>query len=320
MESEFPSLERLVEVLSIVFVDCGAPLTVLTRQPNEYSSTFKSEIVHCRTAERSPLTLFCKYGFPYTVAPDHQRGVPYEAEVYRRILDAQKLSVPRFFGSHYSASSGRTWLVTEYLLDCERVDISTDPEAVKLAARWVGQFHAWCDSNDSIVHSSFLNTYDASFYEAWLKRMESIPNSLRKQYPWLQTLEAKMDVVLDYLVAAPATVVHGEYYPNNVLIRDGMICVVDWETAGTGAGELDLAALTQGPWSKAFLQACEKEYLEARWPSGPPPNAATALTAARVFFCFQLLFHWLRFDPNLVDHQTRLFQKLLAYGKDLGVI
>ena len=60
------------------------------------------------------------------------------------------------------------------------------------------------------------------------------------------------------LAAAPPTVVHGELFPSNVLVGADGPCVVDWETAGQGAGLLDLAALCVGwaPEEASRIAAC----------------------------------------------------------------
>ena len=84
----------------------------------------------------------------------------------------------------------------------------------------------------------------------------------------------------------PATVVHGELFPSNVLLRAaGPPCVVDWETAGEGAALLDLAALVLG-WPPAQADRIARSYggdlsllpaarllVAVRWLGEPAPAA-----------------------------------------------
>ena len=60
----------------------------------------------------------------------------------------------------------------------------------------------------------------------------------------------RADEFIAQLLAAPRTMIHGEFYPGNILYEKGRICPVDWESAAIAAGELDLAALTEG-WQPA---------------------------------------------------------------------
>ena len=68
-------------------------------------------------------------------------------------------------------------------------------------------------------------------------------------------LASRYDRVVARLAAMPTTLIHGEFYPSNVIVRPGAaaqtICAVDWEVAGIGPGALDLAALTAGQWSES---------------------------------------------------------------------
>jgi aminoglycoside phosphotransferase (APT) family kinase protein len=84
------------------------------------------------------------------------------------------------------------------------------------------------------------------------------------------------------------TVVHGELFPSNVVVRDERAYLLDWESAGVGAGELDLATLTAGDWGPDTLDACRRAYSAARWPIKEPPEFGAALAAARVLVIAQL--------------------------------
>ena len=58
---------------------------------------------------------------------------------------------------------------------------------------------------------------------------------------------------------------------------------VDWETAGFGPGEIDLAMLTAGGWPHETCRVAEQAYAAARWPEGEPDGFAETLAAAQLY-------------------------------------
>ena len=87
---------------------------VLSREPNIYASTSASEIVMLSIAKLARLTdgsllrIFCKYGVGYLDNSSVYRGVPYEAKVYRNVLEKNQFSTPRFYGSFTDKGTGET--------------------------------------------------------------------------------------------------------------------------------------------------------------------------------------------------------------------
>jgi aminoglycoside/choline kinase family phosphotransferase len=65
---------------------------------------------------------------------------------------------------------------------------------------------------------------------------------------------------LDDLTSTTSTLVHGDFYPSNILVSGDRIAVLDWELAGTGSGALDLAALAAGQWSGEKRQDLVRAY------------------------------------------------------------
>ena len=66
--------------------------------------------------------------------------------------------------------------------------------------------------------------------------------------PWRMRLLAQLttqaDRVAQPLLQAPATLMHGDYWPGNiVLLADGRQVVYDWQMAGVGPGVIDLLTL-----------------------------------------------------------------------------
>jgi thiamine kinase-like enzyme len=109
--------------------------------------------------------------------------------------------------------------------------------------------------------------------------------------------------IIGTLLESEPTLVHGDFYPANVLLADGAVIPVDWEWAGVGAGELDLAALVDG-WSAGTVDACLGDYRQARWSPGGDHGHHERLAAARLFLAARWLGgHRLEQGDRMVEHQ-----------------
>ena len=113
---------------------------------------------------------------------------------------------------------------------------------------------------------------------------------------------------------APPTVIHGEYYPQNILYRDGKIHPIDWESTAIAAGEIDLASLIEG-WTEEIVRQCQIQYQQARWPAGAPGEFDRTLCTAQLY----LHFRWLSDLPETTTNGWR-FEQLHSAGKRLGLI
>jgi hypothetical protein len=101
------------------------------------------------------------------------------------------------------------------------------------------------------------------------------------------------------LLAIRPTVLHGELYPSNILVRTvGFrldVWPVDWELAGIGPAVLDLAALTAGAWAEPQRETMARAYFDAAGlPAGSWDGVLADLTAARLHLCVQ----WLGWAPG----------------------
>jgi hypothetical protein len=260
--------------------------TVVTAiEPNPYSSTFPSEIVHCAVGA-SPLAILCKYDLDWT---DDVRGVPagprYEADVYRLAVEPAGLPAPRSFGLCGDERSGARWLMLE-LVAGERFTKSTEPGAmsrgIAAAASWIGAFHRFHEAPQA-GWDGRLARHDEAGLAACVARARNQCEPLRAERPWLARLADQCEEAFGELFTRRPTVIHGEYYPENILLRDGEIVPVDWERAAISAGEIDLAALTEGHWQPTDVRLAVEAYAEARWDGAPPEDFAETLAAARAY-------------------------------------
>ena len=288
-----PDLRTLERGLQTVLANgSSSPLRVARREPN-FDGSFPHEVVTC-TVDGNELTIFCKYGSTHTVTGyGHRGGVVREADVYRLVLAPSQASSAGFIGSYVEPRTGATWLVVEYL-DGQRVNKSPR-EGMPMAARWIGAFHA----DQERLHGRIerlVPQYDLEYYRGWMERTVS---NVDRPPAWLSGLTDDAEAVFAPLLDRPQTLIHGEYYPKNVLYVEQTAFPVDWESTAVGAGEIDLAMLTEN-WSTEVVQKCADEYCSARW-SSPQPGFDRAFMTARLY----TQFRWLGDRPRHIAAENK---------------
>jgi len=321
----YPDLPALTRGLQAA-LELPDGVAVVQRVPNRRPHTFPSEVVKCRLADGRELSLFAKYqagaGNP---AHGHRGGVAYEADVYRHVLRSSSSSTPRFHGSYSDVDAGETWLVIEYLDGGQRVVDTTAPKqaggqprvgAMPLAAAWLGHFHSEHEAERDPA-ACLLTIYDGDYYTGWARRTALLAADWRDSFPWLATLCMRGAEAMTVLQGTPLTVVHGEFYPGNVLIRNGTVYPIDWESAAVAAGEIDLAALIEH-WPVEIARRCIRAYCEARWPRGTPSDFDVRLRTA----CLYLHLRWLGDQPEWVTHPRFFwrFEDLRDLGQQLDLV
>ncbi len=317
--SEFPDLQTLTLGLASIFAGngCGdGNVTVLDRNPAEYPSTFPSEIVTCQFGDGTMRRLLCKYAAEHVdEVYNHKSGGAYEAQVYVQVLQPLKVSTPAFFGTYFDPATGRTWLILEYLEKSLWANKACDASSMTLAARWIGNFHAANQARLATDQIPWLRRYDPGYYLGWVRRTLLFAGRLHQNFPWLANLCARAEELLAPLSEAPETVIHGEYYPENILFCSGTIYAVDWESAAIAPGEIDFAALTEG-WTTEVTRECELEYQRARWSGASPSQFQQTLAAARLY----LHFRWLGDRPEWTTDESFLwhFEHLRSISEGLA--
>lgn len=283
-ELSMPATEVLERQLSSVL----GSVVVCGRRANPMASRHPSEIVTCDRAG-TKVRVLCKHAMPRALdVHGLATGVEYEAAVYRAVLDRCSLSHPVFHGMAIDSETGAQALVVGYLDECERVQKSADSQALACAASWIGSFQG---AHDGRKRPGALNTYDVPYFAGWVRRASDfagISGGGSGVCTWFE------EQAVPALASAGPTILHGEYYPDNILYRDGVVFPVDWECAAIGAGEIDLAALTEGWWPADAVAACVEAYCSSRWPSGAPATFAKRLSAARAY----LHLRWLGGRPE----------------------
>ena len=292
LRASLPDLATLTAALGAVLgaETADGPIEIVNRRPNEYASSFPSEVVTCRLRDGHELRVLVKLqGGQSHRAHGHRGDVAYEAIVYRQVLHPLTCSAPRWHGSYVDPTTGEHWLVIEYVDGAVRIaDAEHSAVAMRLAARWSARFHAANEDRVATASLAFLNTYDADYYEQWAQRTATLAEGLHHRYPWLAPLCHRFGRFVEPLLGA-TTVIHGEYAPKNTLLLGERVCPVDWESAAIAAGEIDLASLTDGSWPPEMVKECTLEYHRTRWPAGAPSDFAVRLELARLYWNYRWL-------------------------------
>lgn len=297
-----------------------APVRIRDRHPVQAASSHFMEVLRCEDAAGRAFKILCKYGHRFAwggadhveQSQGHRGGVPYEAEIYRHLVAPSGLSAPRFYGS-YTDDEGRTWLFLEHLEGAKRLSKAVPYEdGLIAAARWVAQFHAAYSPPKQAPAD--LRMYDVEYFAGWLQRSVLLLRRVATAPAWLQALSDSVEDWIRPLTGEPISVIHGEYYMRNILYLHGAVLPVDWESAAVGAGEIDLAALTEAVEEELVL-ACLSAYRETRWPETEPADLDRRLRLAR----FYLHIRWLgeHERPTARQHEWRVPQmrrEALALG------
>lgn len=295
-------------------------LTIVDRRPMAWFTTFPCEVVTCRLGDASERRLFCKYSARrHSSSYRHRGGVAYEAFVYREVLERLELSTCRCYGAHTDPGTGDTWLVLEYLEGVVRADYVIDGSALIAASGWLAQFHAANEGRRQRGSLPGLIRYDPHYYLGWPRRTSLFAQRVQLGLPWLIALCERAEDFLGALFDAPPTVIHSEYYGQNILYdrRRGTVVPVDWESAAIGPGEIDLASLTER-WPQEIVDGCMQEYLQFRRPEDSMAAFESRLAAAKMY----LHFRWLGDNPtSTADPKLSWrFEELRRTGDQLGLL
>lgn len=264
-------------------------VALVGRHANAGESYYASEVVTCKWPEGRTVRLLVKYGDGEdTMGSGLRAGPAYEALVYRQVLAPFGVRVPRCYGSWRESVRGIDVLVLEYLEGVHAHRTPDQVESIASAAGWVGHLQKCATSAVEDGTMPFLNVYDADLYRYWTFRARDFERRTLAGRAWLVAFCDQIDRVIDMLQGVPQTLIHGDYYPDNMLYLDGRISVFDWEQTAIAPGEIDLASLTVG-WHEEVVQAAEAAYCRARWPGGTPGSFQGTLEAARIYVLLRLL-------------------------------
>lgn len=310
----FPNNEILTLHLSSLIENDQTEVNIILRSDYLESSTFPVEIVTCQTSDGKILNLFCKY--LAGMGPNnfgHRGGLEYEAKIYEHILERIPLSKIKYFGQCRLDHNDDLLLVIEYLGEKQRMLYSDDPDALIKAATWIGKFHTIYENK----FSDHIKIYDRDYYFFWSERFRNSTKIHHNNFPWLNGLANYYNENIKFLIEGDQTIIHGEYYPRNILLREGMIYPVDWESTAFAAGEIDLASLIEG-WDIENTKAAIDAYKKSRWPKGifNESEFENRLLLARIYFHFW----WWEENSDTFDlKENKSLQQLQQLSIEAGI-
>jgi Phosphotransferase enzyme family len=252
----------------------GCSIVKLGRRLCPYTSSFPVEEIDLEFADGSELRLVMKDLSTEAMAASARRVRPEflyeprrEIQVYRRILPSAPPGTAAWYGAVTNPTIRRYWLFLERVdgLELRHVGAFSIWEQT---ARWIARFHQSIPPTGitRLVQTSRLLVYDEAFYWLWLERAQRFAAG-RPMVRWLvDRIARRYGSVVRRLASMPRTVIHGEFYPCNIVIRrtghQVRVCPVDWEMAAFGPGLIDLASLLTG-WSQREQRALMRAYRAA---------------------------------------------------------
>ena len=298
----------------------GRQVRTMARRPNSYCSSFDIEDIEVTGDDGSPLRLVFKDLAAAALTPQARGAKPpalldacREIEAYLEVLPPAAVEVAHCYGAVTEPSIGRYWLFLEAVDGVPLWQVS-GRSAWEEAAMWLAHLHA----GEAPAAHRHLVRYDDAYFGRWIDRAVAFAPAGS-----LDAVAAGWTRVVEQLTAWPHTLVHGEYYPSNVLVRRRMaaprVVPVDWEMAGVGPGLLDLAALSSGGWTRAEQERLALVYLESLPAAGRP--SADALLQALAYFRLYIAVQWVGWSQDWSpppEHAHDWLSEALSLAEELG--
>jgi hypothetical protein len=249
----------------------GTPIVQVIRRPCPYASSFQIDEVDVHLEGGAVLALVVKHLGHHGMMPSARRVRPAfledptrEHAAYRLVLPHGPPGPPTHLEPLPDLLLGEADLLLERV-EGEQLSHVGDFSAWTEAAAWIARFHAAfaAGAREAAAQCRALG-HDAAFYLRWADRARHFSRTDSARQRTLAHVTEHYGRVVERLVAMPRTLIHGEFYPSNVIVQESprRICPVDWEMVGFAPGLIDLAALTAG-WIPSKQQALVDAYASA---------------------------------------------------------
>lgn len=256
-------------------------IVAMDRRRSPYSSSFPVDEIDLRLDDGSELRLVMKDLSAAAMSVSARRVRPAflyeprrELQTYRWILPHAPAGTAVWYGAVANPAIHRHWLFLERVPGLELRHVGA-LGVWETAARWIARFHQTFRSVgvERLVHTAKLLVYDERFYSLWFERAQCFAARRRGAWAALKRIAPAYQAAIERLVRMPRTLIHGEFYPCNILVhragRDVRVCPVDWEMAACAPPLMDLASLTTG-WARASQRALVRAYAGAMRHGGAP--------------------------------------------------
>ena len=333
-------LQQQLEPLLSTHFGTARRIRSMRRRRSRYASSYVIENLEVELDRGKHLSLVFKnmsadslLATARRVRPEFLYQPDREIEIYRSVLDPKQFGTATCYGAIQIPELERYWLFLERINGPLLWQVGRIEQWCR-AARWLAQLHS--HFRRTRTHSpelpKCLLQYNEAHYQRWLERalafvqrsVQPLSNDLKIKF---KRLGRKYDRIVNRLLSLPQTLIHGEFYPSNVILRgQGLakrICPIDWEVAAVGPGVIDLAALTSGNWSldqKRILVEAYHAALNAE-PDGPP--SIEELLEIVDYCQIHLAVQWLGWASDWSPPQSHAqdwLAEAVGLGERLGVI
>jgi Ser/Thr protein kinase RdoA (MazF antagonist) len=315
-------LRRELEWALAGYFDRERGIVELAQRPNLYRSSFAIHDVSVTFDDGSDLNVVLKDLSWLTIKRRHRGTKPpflrdpkREIEMYTSVLNPTGLGTAACYGSVAQPARDRFWLFLERV-DGLRLAETGEFSTWLAVARWLARLHQRFSTvlpSLSDRSTARLVRYDGDYFRLWRQRAQAalpravLERSLKRSF---RHLLSRYDIVIDRLVALPPTIVHGEFYAENVLVDGGegnlRVCPVDWEMAALAPGVIDLAGLVAGSWTEAQRRALAASYhTERNGTSGPLEDFLFDLACSRIHVALQWI-GWPEAGSRRWDERPRM--------------
>lgn len=328
------ALQRLLETRLAGHFGEPRGIQVLDQRPCPYASSFRIDELAVRFVGGARLRLVVKDLGPGGMLEAARRVRPgflyeprREINAYRWILPHAPVGTAESYGAVVHPSASRYWLLLERVAGrplWQEGDLAIWAQT----ARWIARFHRGFSQKfaSQVACRADVLTYNAAFYWRWMHRAQRFCADDALQRRALDRIARGYGAVVKRLVGMPRTIIHGEFYPSNILIgrkRGVRICPLDWEMAALGPGLVDLATLSAGwaaPTARAMARAyfAEVEGKDSSVPVRLPKDFSTDLACCQLHMAIRMLGwsnHWVppaRQARNWLVEAQRLSERLAA--------
>jgi thiamine kinase-like enzyme len=216
----------------------------LQRQPLHSRSTHPIDRLNVELYDGEKLPVI----FKRFTGKNEEKGSRREVLIYQRLLAGERFGSPRLYASLYNENQNHYWL---FLEDVGEWTLNKgDKDDWIEAVRWLADMHGqFLGKEEELKSLDCLSRQDRNFFLMLAgdarRNLEMAGNKSALDH--FDNLMNDYEGLLEELVQIPRTLVHGDIFPNNIMVQDGhRIRPIDWEGAAIGPPALDLVRLLDG--------------------------------------------------------------------------
>jgi aminoglycoside phosphotransferase (APT) family kinase protein len=265
-------LPQLQDRLAEYFGDDRA-IHVLGRRACPYASSFQIDELDVRFTDGSSVQLVLKDLGSESMGEEARRARPEflyspqrEINAYRWILPHAPAGAAGWYGPATRHSADRDWLLLDRVNGSQLWQVG-DVSIWQQTAAWIAQFHCAFTPLEAqqLAERAGVLLYDEEFYWLWMQRAQRFADGDRDKQRIIAVVAQHYRAVVERLTGMPRTLIHGEFYASNVIVKERArvrVCPVDWEMVALAPGLIDLGALIAG-WAGPTQRAIARAYLAA---------------------------------------------------------